>query len=1189
MPIKINNKYFSNIILQFIYCLFFLYPSLLLSQSNPNLKFQTFQISYTDSIISTGDKFIINFSDILTLDYKIKLKPSQDYNLNYRSGQIKLSKNLFETYELDTNRIYDLTVEYDLFPVNISEEYSNFEIITTRDTITGDTIEIATQRTDFVSNLFEGTQLEKSGSIFRGFTFGSNRDLSLNSGFRLQLNGKVTNDIEITAALTDENTPIQPEGNTQKLQELDKVFIELRSNNISTTIGDIELNFDNSEFLRFQRKIQGAKGYGEFDFGDLTFSGAVQRGKFNTNSFNGIDGVQGPYKLTGSENELNILVLSGTEKVYLDGQLQTRGENEDYIIDYGIGAITFKNRRIITSNSRIVVDFEYSDRRYSRTLLAGKNSLKFFDNKLKFSAAYVNDFDDQNRTIDFTLSEEDKLILQNAGEDRFKAVKSGVQFVGLDSLSNIGNGAYVFYLDSINFQDTIYKYQPGTDTSVYNVSFSFVGQGNGDYFQISSLEYNYVGKGRGNYSPIVFIPIPTAYQIINAGLEFNPNKENDLILKLESAYSYLDANKFSSLTDSKFGGVALAGSINFIRPVLNIAGLEMNNFKLIYKSRLVNKYFTSLERINSVEFNRNYDISDSTLQTELFNEGILSFSPGKYFNLNYSLGQIKRGEIFNSLRNIADVVFIGDSINLPSIRYKFDILNSDNSNIGISGRWLKHFATLNFKKSLGENIYESPFLETTFNFISETKENRLRGNELDSFQTASFSFNEYIPKISLRNFNNLDIFAEFNYRKDQFVSTGFLTDFSNTFIQKYGLTYRGIQFITATVDLGFRDKIFSETAILQGNVDNKSVLVNSQVRIDPFVSGFITDLFYNVSSDRTAKIERKFVKVPVGEGNYIYLGDINNNGILDEFDFQLVNFGGDYIRLNIPTNEFFPTVDLRTSAKITFRPSRFINLKSGNIINDIINNFSSETFFRVDEKSKDPDTDNLYYLKFSTFQNDSNTLQGTELIQQDLNFFENNPDYSIRFRFLQTRGFSQYSSGNERGLNIQRSVRIKIGLSKDIGTQLDITNKTDRNIAPTGSIRNRNINSEGATVDFIYRPIQQIESGFAVNFTKATDFYPLTPTEANINQQTLRFIYSFTSIGRIRIELERAEISLSENLVTFPYELTNGRINGKSYFIRGIFDYSISRNIQASLNYDGRLEGSRRLLNTARAQVTAFF
>ncbi|HRE40011.1 MAG TPA: hypothetical protein PLG90_01665 [Ignavibacteria bacterium] len=1189
MQNNLYGKYKELIFIQILICLFPFFASKISAQTNPNLKYQIYQISNSDSLISTGDKFIINFSDIITLDYKIKLRPQDDYSLNYRNGELKLDKNLFKKYSLDTNRIYDLTVEYDLFPVNLSDEYSNFEIVTTRDTITGDTIEIATQRTDFVSNIFSGTQLEKSGSIFRGFTFGSNRDLSLNSGFRLQLNGKVTDDIEITAALTDENTPIQPEGNTQKLQELDKVFIELRSNNISTTIGDIELNFDNSEFLRFQRKIQGAKGFGEFDFGELSLSGAVQRGKFNSNSFNGIDGIQGPYKLTGSENELNILVLSGTEKVYLDGQLQTRGENEDYVIDYGIGSITFKNRRIITSNSRIVVDFEYSDRRYSRTLLAGKNSLKLFDNKLKFSAAYVSDFDDQDRTIDFTLSEEDKIILANAGDDKFKALKTGIQFVGLDTTTNIGNGSYIFYLDSINTQDTIYKFQPGTDSSVYNVTFSFVGQGKGDYFQISSLEYNYVGKGNGNYLPVIFIPIPTAYQIINAGFEFNPNRESDLIIKLESAYSYLNANKFSNITSSKFGGVAFAGSVNFIKPVLNIAGIDMNNFRLLFKSRLVNKYFTSLERINSVEFNRNFDVSDSTIQTELFNEGVLNFSPGKLFNINYNLGQLKRGEIFNSLRNIAEIGFTGDSLHLPSVKYKFDLLNSDNTLNGISGKWLKHFATVNYKKAFGENIYESPFLETSFNYISETKENRLNGLQLDSFQTSSFAFNEYIPRIAIRNFNNLDFFAEFNYRKDQFVSSGFLTDFSNTYIQKYGLIYRGIQFITASLDLGFRDKQFSETAILQGNTDNKSVLVNSQIRIDPLVSGFVTDLFYNVSSDRTAKIERVFVKVPVGEGNYIYLGDINNNGILDEFDFQLVNFGGDYIRLNIPTNEFFPTVDLRTSAKITLRPSRFINLKNGNIINDVINNLTAETFFRVDEKSKDPNTDNLYYLKFNTFQNDTNTLQGTQLIQQDINLFENNPDYSVRFRFLQTKGFSQYASGNERGLNIQRSLRIKIGLSKDVGTQLDITNKTDRNIAPVNSIRNRNIISEGATLDFIYRPIQQIESGFAINFTKATDYYPSLPIDANINQQTLRFIYSFTSIGRVRIELERAEIILNENILTFPYELTNGRINGKSYFIRGIFDYSISQNIQASLNYDGRLEGSRRLLNTARAQVTAFF
>jgi hypothetical protein len=1169
--------------------------------NNPNVKTDVFQVSHTDSLVKTDVKFIIQYSEILTLDFgdvpvhkNIKLSPASDYKINYKDGVITLNDNIFSKYELDTNRIYDLKVEYDLFPYTFREEYSNFEIITERDTITGDTIEIATQRKDFIENIFEGTQLEKSGSIFRGFNFGSNRDLSLNSGFRLQLNGKISNDIEITAALTDESTPIQPEGNTQKLQELDKVFIELRSNNVSTTIGDIELDFVNSEFVKFQRKIQGAKGYGEFGFGDLVLSGAVQRGKFNSNSFNGIDGVQGPYKLTGTENEVNILVLSGTERVYIDGILMTRGENEDYVIDYGIGAVTFKNRRIITSNTRIVVDFEYSDRRYSRTLLAGKNGLRLFDNKLNFSVAYVRDFDDQDKTIDFSLSDQDKQILSNAGADRFKAVKSGVTFVGLDTLNNIGNGAYAQILPAVPGGDTVYVFVPGTDSAVYNVTFTFVGAGNGSYTQISSLEYRYVGRDSGNYAPIILLPMPTAFQVVNAGLEFSPDKNKDFNVRVESAYSYFDANKFSGFADSKYGGLALLGIVNYKKDKLNFLGIELNNFNFTYKERLVNKDFASLDRISSVEFNRNFDVTDSTQQTENFREGNLFFSPGKYLGFNYNFGQLLRGDIFNSVRNIGEAFFLGDSLNLPTMKYRVDYLNSRNDLATSSGKWIKHYGEAGYKKYFSgseEDIYfnTQPYFDMKFVFNAESKRNNFTGNALDTLQISSFAFSEYIPTIALRNIYSFDIFAQFNYRKDETVNQGFLDFFSNTYIQKYGLIYRGINFVTASFDVGFRDKDFSQFATQLGNVNNKSVLVNSQIRIDPLTTGLVTDLFYNVSSDRTAKIERQFVKVPVGEGNYIYLGDINNNGILDEFDFQLVNFGGDYVRLNIPTNEFFPTVNLRTSAKLTFKPDRFLNLKENNFLSTIIKNITAESFYRIDENSTDPNTDNIYFLHFDSFLNEKNTLQGLQLFQQDVNLFENNADYSARFRFIQTRGFSQYSSGNERLLNIQRSFRLKVGLSSDIGMQVDYLNKTDRNIAPVGSIRNRNILSDGITFDLAYRPLPQIESGFLINFTKATDFYPAAPTDANINQQIFRFIYSFATIGRVRVEIERDDIIMNENLLTFPYELTNGRVNGKSYFWRGIFDYSLSKNIQASVNYDGRLEGSKRVIHTGRAQVTAFF
>ena len=183
-----------------------------------------------------------------------------------------------------------------------------------------------------VDDIF-GPNLQKSGSIVRGFTVGSDRDLSLNSGLRLQLSGKIASDIDIVASLTDENTPIQPEGTTQTLQEFDKVFVEIRSTDVAATLGDFNLDLDHTEFARLSRKLQGARGTAEYRTGladgSVTLAGAVARGKFTTNQIQGIEAVQGPYRLLGRNNERTIIVIAGTEQVYVNGEVQVRGETND--------------------------------------------------------------------------------------------------------------------------------------------------------------------------------------------------------------------------------------------------------------------------------------------------------------------------------------------------------------------------------------------------------------------------------------------------------------------------------------------------------------------------------------------------------------------------------------------------------------------------------------------------------------------------------------------------------------------------------------------------------------------------------------------------------------------------------------------------------------------------------------------
>lgn len=1160
---------------------------------NPNYKSFVLKLTVQDSILKTNDKFIIQNSDTLRIE-KIILSPVTDYKLNYRNGEITFSKDIFKRYSLDTTRIYDLVVQYDLFPYSFKDEYSNFDIVIEKDTLTGDTVQVAVQKKDVLEDLFEGSSLEKSGSIFRGVTIGSNRDMTLNSGFRLQLNGKLTKDIDLTAALTDETTPIQPEGNTLKLQELDKVFIEIKSNTLAATIGDIDLILPQTEFLNLNRKIQGAKGYGDFDFGKLLVTGAVSRGKFSSNSFNGSDGIQGPYRLTGANNEINILVLSGTEKVYIDGVQMTRGDQADYVIDYGLGQITFTNKRLITNASRIVVDFEYSERKYSRTFAALSNSYDLFKKKLSIGFSYINETDNEDKTIDFTLSDSDKEILKNAGNDPSKAFKTGVTLAGRDTTTQRGIGSYIKIDTLINQNNyTIYRFAPNDSNAIYNVSFSYVGSGKGDYVSKSTYQYEFVGINQGSYAPIIYLPVPTAYQLADFTLDYSPAKDKSFTINLESAYSNLNKNKFSEINSSD-GGVALFGTIGINKNDVNLLGINFKSIDLKYKQRVINKTFNSLDRINTVEFNRNFDVQDTSVSTEDYKEALMNLGIGNYLKIGGNYGQLKRGDYFDSKRTSASIEFNNpalplDTVSLPKLKYTFENISSSNTDYNISGNWMKHFAFLGYRKFFGEKKLSNTFLEFVFQYNGENRKNKVLGLTGDSLRSESFAFDELTPKIALNNFLDLNLFAEFNYRNDDNVLKGDFYNLSKLYTQKYGFSYAGLNWFSSSFSLSIQKRKYSEIARNDGNADVKTVLVDSRVRISPLKSAVQTDLLYNISSERTAKIQKLFVLVPVGQGNYIYLGDLNQNGIQDENEFQLVNYDGNYIKLNLPTDQYFPTVDLRASARIYIKPSRFHNFSGDNIFADLINNLSTETVLRVDEKSQDPETDNLYFIRLNTFLNDSNTISGLQWIQQDINLFENNANYSILFRFIQQRGLNQYSSGNERLFNVQKLVRLKLGLTYDMTTQFEFVNKTDRNIAPVNSLRNRNILSNGLNTDLTYRPIQQIESGLQINVSRATDFYPSISTRADINQQILRFIYSFATSGRLRLEVERDEIILNTSNLNFPYELTNGKSAGKSYFWRAMFDYNITKNIQANVNYDGRVEGNKQVIHTGKAQVTAFF
>ncbi len=1092
------------------------------------------------------------------------LSPS-DYSFSYEKGILSLKEDIKPAL-IDT-----IIITYRSYKLSLKKKFQRRSLVFQYDEQFKDSIRIAKiQSTQLTSDVIFGENIEKSGSIVRGFTVGTTKDFTLESGLRLQLAGQLSDDIQIVAALTDENTPIQPEGNTETLDELDKVFIEVRHPNAIGTFGDYDYNESIGEFGRVNRKLQGLKG--ELIFENHNFVGAVAgaRGKFTSNQFNGEDGNQGPYRLFGENTEKDIVLIAGSERVYIDGEEMTRGENNDYTIEYSNAEITFTPNRLITSASRITVDFEYTDRQYQRNFFAANSKSKFFDDRLSVKVGFFQESDDKNNPIDISIDDEDKKILENAGDNRDKAIISGVRLAQPDSTGEI-NGTYVKIDTLLNGEDyTYYVYDPGNDSALYNVSFSFVGLGNGDYTKQSLGNYKFVGKNQGSYLPVIYLPLPSKRQLANIVIEGKPFENFNI--KMELAGSNWDKNTFSSKDDGDNFGHARNIQVSLDPSKVNIGEISLGKIGFSYKDRFVQDRFTSLDRIDEVEFNRHYNITDKQKVDEQLREFGLTLVPTENLNIYSQYGMLRRGENFSSDRILSRVDLTNDqSVNF---KYNFDYVSSENRS-----------ASTNWLRQNGNLFYKIGVVKPGFKFLHENREDYLNN---DSLLNSSLRYLEYTPYFEVSSWNGLSFLTEYSIREEFFPLNGVLTKQSEAATQNYQLTYNGIREVNSTLSITLRDKKINEAFKKEGLGDNQTILIRSQSRFNLFDRFLNGDLYYEVSTQKSALQEKVFVRIEKGKGNYIYLGDLNNNGIKDENEFEPAAFDGEYILVTIPSDELFPVIDLKTSTRWRADFSEiFDNDKS--LVSKIMNPISTETYWRIEENSKEEDTKKIYLMNFSSFLNDSTTIRGSNLIQQDVYLFRNKNDFSIRFRFTERKNLNQFAGGTERGYYKEQGIRLRFQIADEISNQTEVKAIADNNDAPVTSNRAREVSTSELSSDFSYRIGRDLEFGFVFSVSQSTDTFPDQPTEVNQNSQTLRSNINFSGRGRLRIELERDELVSNISTNVIPFEITKGRVIGKNYFWRVNFDYRIAGNLQTTLSYDGRLQSDSKVVHTMRAEARAYF
>lgn len=1071
-----------------------------------------------------------------------KLSSGRSYRIDYVTGVVLFTRPIPPA---DT-----VIISYRYLPLHLQTEYVLWKQSSEIDSIGAAQSSARATRTETGSErFFESASLQRSGSIFRGISLGSDQGMRLQSGLRLQLSGSISSGVDIVASLTDQSTPIQPEGNTQTLQEIDKIFINVISNHFKATLGDFVVSMQNDAVGSYNRKLQGAMS--EISDGDksLRLIAAASKGTFKSMYFTGVEGTQGPYQLTGTAGQREIIVLAGTEKVFIDGERLIRGEDNDYTIEYASGQITFTRKRLITSDSRITVDFEYSDQKFQKQIYGAEGTLPLFGGRLRLGGTLLYEADDRDNPLDIVLSDEYRNVLQAAGDNPDAAVAPGAEYVG----ENQGS-----YTKKDSMGQTVYIYA-GTGKGDHIVRFSYVGEQQGDYsFQGYGI-YRYEGKEEGNYAPVIYLPVAGSHQV--AGLVSDLDLTEKVHIRGSYALSALDKNTYSSTDDGDNTGHNVQAALTVDRSPLKAFGKQAGFIALTARLKRSDQTFVPLARVNPVEHGRKWGKDETDYQGESIQEISTAWEPVEHLRIAGEWGGMNQGERFSSRRSSFSVNM--KRPRLPRIEYLSESLGMENESEG-RGYW---------NRRNGSVVMPISVFTTTISYQGEHQRQMVSDTS-----ATGFRFAEYTGKLALRK-GKLLLSHSQTYRQNDRYDTG--TVLSNESKASTGQTNLTLNISRSfSSSLLFTHRVRDYTA---ASAENKqSTLADMIIRYGNPQKPLGVTGQYSFSSTQASEMVRDTITVGDGLGNYRW----------DEALGEIVpDSDGDLLIRNIQTGVFLPVNHLKFSTNISFSGRKLAG-NNEHLVHRMIAALQSQTVFRIERKDKDNGFGNVNRYAFSRQgANDTSVVSQLFSLRHYTEYHPENRDLSLRFEYKRdlSANHELLYAGLFRSF-AERSLECKAPINSRLGLEAKITSRAEHKDYDEPSRTDRSIDVIGCEVQASYRPRQKIALTARCLVQHGSDRTPNPNLNATAFFLRSGVSYEILEKGRLRGDYEIGSIKTGERLQSLPYEMFRGDQPGTTQRWNLYLSYRMNAHVMATLSYRGRNEPWRNsVFHAGQMEIRAFF